>query len=165
MTKHIIQCIFFLGLLISVSPVFAQSKAELQKDTDDKILTEYFTKNDIHPVKTASGLYYLITKEGTGNKPHNKQQVSVNYTGKTMDGRMFDSNVDPGFNHTEPLQFHVGMGTVLKGWDEGLLLMNAGSKATFYIPSGLAYGEKSIGLLIPSNSILIFDIDLLSVGK
>lgn len=165
MIKQVINSLFVLGLLLTVSPVFAQSKAARQKEANDKLLTEYFALHNIQPTKTRSGLYYMISKPGTGKNAWRGQTVTVNYTGRLLDGTTFDSNLDTTFGHTQPLSFEVGMGRVIKGWDEGVQLMNAGSKATFYVPSGLAYGEKSVGTAIPSNSILIFDVTLLSIDK
>lgn len=152
-------------LAITSPAAWAQSKAALQKATDDQLLTEYFTKNNITAQKTRSGLYYALAQKGQGNSAVRGQTVRVNYTGKTLDGKVFDSNTDPEFKHLEPLEFEVGMGRVIKGWDEGLMLLNAGSKATFYIPSGLAYGERAVADKIAPNSILVFDVELLSIDK
>lgn len=130
---------------------------------DDKALLEYFTKNNIKPNKTSSGLYYLITKNGEGDNAKAGQTVYVNYTGKTMDGNVFDSSVDPKFNHVEPFSFPLGKNNVIRGWDEGIALLNKGAKATLYIPSPLAYGANSPAASIPPNSILIFDVVLVDV--
>jgi FKBP-type peptidyl-prolyl cis-trans isomerase len=135
-----------------------------QKATDDKLLQEYFKKNNIKDVKkTASGLYYKITAPGTGEFPKNGQNVTVNYTGKTTDGNAFDSNVDPKFQHVQPFSFPLGQGRVIKGWDEGVALIKKGGKATLYIPSGLAYGERSPSPSIPADAILIFDVEVTDV--
>jgi len=134
-----------------------------QMSADDKQLQQYFAKHGIKPMKTASGLYYTINAPGSGANAKSGQSVYVNYTGHTMDGNVFDSNLDPKFNHVEPLVFPVGEGRVIKGWDEGLLLLNKGAKASFYIPSPLAYGENSPSAAIPANSILIFDVELLDI--
>lgn len=134
-----------------------------QMSADDKQLQQYFAKHGIKPMKTASGLYYTINTPGSGANARSGQSVYVNYTGHTMDGNVFDSNIDPKFNHVEPLVFPVGEGRVIKGWDEGLQLLNKGAKASFYIPSPLAYGENSPSAAIPANSILIFDVELLDI--
>ena len=115
------------------------------------------------PQKTASGLYYEITKKGTGENAKPGQTAIMNYTGKTLDGKTFDSNTDPEFKHTEPLPVQVGAGRVIKGWDEGVQLLNKGSKATFYIPSPLAYGPQDQGPNLPANSILIFDVEVTDI--
>jgi len=138
----------------------AEAHSKLQVTADDKALQDYFAKNNIKASKTASGLYYVITDPGTGDNPKPGQQVTVNYTGMTPSGTKFDSNVDPQFKHVEPFSFALGMGQVIKGWDEGIALLKKGGKGTLYIPSGLAYGERSPSPLIPANSILIFDVEL-----
>jgi FKBP-type peptidyl-prolyl cis-trans isomerase len=135
---------------------------------DDKTLKAYFTKNHLTPTKTASGLYYTITAEGTGEKPMTGDSVSMNYTGTLLDGTKFDSNTDTAFKHTQPYQFPLGRSAVIKGWDEGVALLKTGSKAVFYIPSTMAYGTQArpgSGANpkgIPANSILLFDVELLS---
>lgn len=135
------------------------AKSEQQKSTDDQLLQQYFTQNKIKPLKTASGLYYVINKPGTGATPKAGQTVTVNYTGKLMDGEVFDSNVDPKFQHVQPFSFAIGQGQVIKGWDEGVALLKKGGKATLYIPSYLAYGPNGQGPIKP-NSILIFDVEV-----
>lgn len=135
-------------------------QAAKQLKIDHGLLEDYFKKNNISPQKTESGIYYVIHEEGKGANPQAGQMVSVNYTGTKMNGEKFDSNVDPAFNHVEPLQFKLGQGQVIKGWDEGLTLLKRGAKATLYIPSSLAYGAQSQGAIGP-NEILIFEVELL----
>ncbi len=108
---------------------------------------------------TPSGLKYKITKQGTGRKPKVGQMVSVHYTGVLESGKKFDSSLD----RKEPITFSVGTGKVIKGWDEGILLLNDGSKATFIIPANLAYGAREIPNLVPANSNLIFEVELVDV--
>ena len=108
---------------------------------------------------TSSGLSYKMTKKGTGIKPKSGQTVSVHYTGKLVDGTKFDSSYD----RNQPIEFPVGQGRVIKGWDEGILLLNVGSKATFIIPPDLAYGERGAGGVIPPNATLIFEVELVDV--
>jgi FKBP-type peptidyl-prolyl cis-trans isomerase FkpA len=130
---------------------------------DDKILQDYFKAKKIKNVKKMpSGIYYVVQKPGAGLSPKNGQKVSVNYTGQDLQGVKFDSNVDPSFNHVEPFSFDLGKHNVIKGWDEAVAIMKKGMKATFYIPSPLAYGSNGAGAKIPANAILIFDIELLS---
>ena len=131
---------------------------------DDKMLKKYFKKNGLHPAKTASGLYYVITKEGKGENAKSGDKAYVNYVGKLLDGAIFDKNIDTGFaKPIRPFSFTVGLHNVIEGWDEGIRLLNQGSRATFYIPSSLAYGEKEIGKTIPPHSILIFEIALTKI--
>ena len=139
------------------------AQASAQAQTDDKILQDYFAKNNIKAQKTASGLYYNIEKEGTGPTITNGQNVTMNYTGKTLDGKTFDSNEDSTFGHKAPFDFVPGRGGVIKGWEEGVLMMKKGTKATLYIPSTLAYGPQSPTPAVPANSILIFTMEVTDV--
>lgn len=107
---------------------------------------------------TESGLQYLVVKEGNGKKPGLNDVVTVHYTGRLIDGTVFDSSVERG----EPATFAVGQ--VIPGWVEGLQLMSEGSAYRLFIPSELAYGEHGTGPIQP-NSTLIFDVQLLKVGK
>ncbi|HAO63249.1 MAG: FKBP-type peptidyl-prolyl cis-trans isomerase [Sodaliphilus sp.] len=107
---------------------------------------------------TESGLQYLVVKEGNGKKPGPNDVVTVHYTGRLVDGTVFDSSVERG----EPATFAVGQ--VIPGWVEGLQLMSEGSAYRLFIPSELAYGEHGTGPIQP-NSTLIFDVQLLKVGK
>lgn len=90
--------------------------------------------------------------------------VSVNYTGKLENGTVFDSNVDPKFNHPAPFNFRLGAGSVIKGWDEGIVGMKVGEEKTLVIPPEKAYGSQQVGP-IPPNSTLIFDVKLLSINE
>ena len=142
--------------------IATEKKSAEQKGVDDKLLQQYFTKNNLKPLKTASGIYYIISKEGTGEKVQAGETVSVNYTGKLIDGKVFDSNEDSAYHHVEPFSVEVGKGHVIKGWDEGLQLLKKGSKATLFIPSGLAYGPQERNP-IPANGILIFEVSVTDV--
>lgn len=135
-----------------------------QAKVDDKIITDYLQKNNIKATKTPSGLYYVITQKGLGENAKAGKKVSMNYTGKTVDGNAFDSNVDPKFNHVTPFQFTLGQGQVIKGWDEGVQLLKLGSKGTLFIPSALAYGERGTGP-IPANAVLIFDVEVTGIDN
>lgn len=109
---------------------------------------------------TASGLQYEVIEEGNGTKPSSGDQVKVHYTGRLIDGTVFDSSVERG----EPATF--GVTQVIPGWVEALQLMNAGSKWRLFIPSNLAYGPNGAGGLIGPDATLIFDVELLEViGK
>lgn len=167
MKQGVGQKLEYRVVLVSVKPM-AQMKKEQedqqkkQAEIDDKKLIEYFKTNNITPKKTASGLYYTIDRLGEGDAVNKGDKVTVNYTGKTIDGKVFDSNIDPSFMHVEPFTFILGMGHVIKGWDEGVDLLNKGTKATLYIPSRLAYGKNSPDPnKIPENAIMIFDIEVL----
>ena len=107
--------------------------------------------------KTESGLFYNITKEGTGLSPSKGSKVSVHYKGSLIDGTVFDSS----YQRNEPIEFSVGIGQVIKGWDEGIMLLKKGASARFVIPSDLGYGAQGAGANIPPNSTLIFDVELI----
>ncbi len=139
-----------------------------QMPVDDKILQEYFAKNNIKATKTASGLYYTIQKPGSGAQIAKGQKVSMMYTGKTLDGNSFDSNVDKELakkngHGSDPLTFVVGMGQMIPGVDEGAGLLKKGAKATLYLPSPIAYGPQSPNPSIPANSVMIFDVEITDV--
>lgn len=137
-----------------------KAAAEKQVSIDEAQVKEYLAKNNIQATRTPSGLYYKVDKMGTGAKPGVGQMVSMNYTGMTLAGTKFDSNVDPEFKHVQPFEFKLGTGQVIKGWDEGIALLPKGSKATLYIPSTMAYGAQSPTPLIPANSVLVFDVEV-----
>ncbi len=130
---------------------------------DDSILQDYFKKHNLQPTKTASGLYYSVEHRKSTPRAINGQVVSVNYTGTLLDGTKFDSNTDSTFRHVKPFTFMLGRGAVIQGWDEGILLLRKSSRAKFYIPSSLAYKERSPSPKIPPYSCLIFDVELVDI--
>jgi len=135
--------------------------AKEQAVIDDKLIQEFLAVNNIKDAKrTESGLYYVIQKQGEGPNAVAGQKATVNYTGRNLKGETFDSNVDPAFNHVSPFEFNLGQHQVIQGWDEGVALMNKGTKATFYIPSSMAYGPQARSEQIPANAVLIFDVEL-----
>lgn len=111
-------------------------------------------------ITTASGLQYVDLVIGEGDAPQVGQRVSVHYSGMLKDGTPFDNSYDRG----TPLQFMVGVGQVIPGFDEGLLTMAIGGKRRLHIPSTLGYGERGAGSAIPPNSDLIFEVELVSIG-
>ncbi|WP_245539725.1 peptidylprolyl isomerase [Riemerella columbina] len=108
---------------------------------------------------TASGLMYKKTHETDGKAPKAGDSVAVHYAGRLVNGQEFDNS----FKRGEPIEFPVGMGRVIKGWDEGIMLLKEGEKATLLIPSDLAYGARGAGGVIPPNATLIFDVELVKV--
>jgi peptidylprolyl isomerase len=110
-------------------------------------------------ITTASGLKYTDLVVGTGATPQKGQTVTVHYTGTLENGKKFDSSVDRG----KPADFRIGVGSVIKGWDEGLMTMKVGGKRRLVIPSKLGYGPEGRPPDIPGNSTLIFDVELLGV--
>lgn len=131
-----------------------------QKGIDDKLIQDYLAANNLTAQKTESGVYYIITQKGKGAQPKPGSKVQVNYSGKLLNGSEFDSSTGK-----DPLEFSVGVGQVIPGWDEGISLLNEGAKATLFIPSTLAYGPMAMGDKIPANSVLMFDVELVKIKK
>lgn len=163
----------------ALQAVYAGEKPEMTYDEAKQVVQEYFTNLQARAgeenakagreflannakqegvVVTESGLQYLVVKEGSGKKPGPNDVVTVHYTGRLIDGTVFDSSVERG----EPATFAVGQ--VIAGWVEGLQLMSEGAAYRLFIPSELAYGEHGTGPIQP-NSALIFDVQLIKVGK
>ena len=109
--------------------------------------------------KTDSGLRYKIIQKGDGQKAEKGKTVSVHYKGSLPDGTVFDSS----YKRNQPIDFPLGMGHVISGWDEGIALLSVGDKARFIIPSHLGYGQRGAGGVIPPNATLIFDVELMNV--
>jgi len=128
----------------------AEAKAA-QKEQMDKIAAGYD--------ETPSGLRYKILQEGNGAKAEKGKMVSVHYKGQLLDGTVFDSS----YSRKQPIDFNLGIGQVIAGWDEGIQLLKIGDKARFVIPSNLAYGSQGAGGVIPPDATLIFDVELMNV--
>jgi len=109
--------------------------------------------------KTESGLRYQIIQNGNGSKAEKGKNVSVHYKGQLADGTVFDSS----YKRNEPIDFPLGVGQVISGWDEGIQLLKVGDKARFVIPSHLGYGSRGAGGVIPPDATLIFDVELMNV--
>lgn len=120
-------------------------------------MQQYFALNNIAATPTPSGLYYVMTEEGNGDMPAKGDNVKVHYTGKLMDGKVFDSSIDRG----EPIEVPIGMGYVIPGWDEGIMMMSKGEKGVLYIPYYLGYGDRGAGADIPPFANLIFEVELI----
>jgi FKBP-type peptidyl-prolyl cis-trans isomerase FklB len=132
-------------------------KAAFAKKQGQAFLAE--NKNKPGVVTTASGLQYLVLKEGTGPKPLATDKVKCDYEGRLIDGTIFESSIKSG----KPIEFSVG--GVIKGWTEALLLMNTGSKWRLFIPAELAYGDQQMGPDIKPGSTLIFEVELIEIVK
>jgi FKBP-type peptidyl-prolyl cis-trans isomerase len=146
--------------------------AAKNKVVEDANIAKYIAANKLILKTTPSGLKYKITRPSTKPKPLAGDTLLVNYAGRTLEGKVFDSSIEsvakaagleqPGRTY-EPYQVVVGTGGVIRGWDEGLLLLNDGAKALFVIPSNLAYGSQSSGPDIKPYSTLVFDIELVKI--
>jgi peptidylprolyl isomerase len=113
---------------------------------------------------TPSGLMYIDKKVGTGDMPKTGQKISVNYTGMLTNGKVFDSNTAEG-KDGKPYELQIGVGQVIQGWDEGILSMKVGGKRRLIVPPELGYGAAGSGDRIPPNSVLVFDVELVSAEK
>ena len=112
----------------------------------------------LEQITTASGLkYYIVHKSDSSDKPKRGTKVDVHYSGFLTNGNMFDSS----YNRNEKFSFQLGVGQVIKGWDEGIQLMSIGDRFQFHIPYKLAYGERGYPGVIPARATLIFDVELL----
>ena len=133
---------------------------EQARAAEDSTMQDYIAKNKIKVAPTASGLYFISKKAGKGAQAVAGQKVAVHYTGKLLDGTKFDSSYD----RNEPIEFMLGQGQVIPGWDEGIAMMKEGEKAVLLIPSKLAYGERG-NQVIPPCAPLVFDVELVKVGE
>jgi FKBP-type peptidyl-prolyl cis-trans isomerase len=111
------------------------------------------------------GINITVLQEGAGSEAKAGDTVAMNYTGKFADGTSFDSNVDPKFNHVQPFVFTLGAGQVIKGWDLGIAGMKPGEKRVLEIAPELAYGSNGVGGVIPPNSTLTFEVELLAIRQ
>lgn len=145
--KSISRCVvsIFMAMLLAV-PTFAAQDAK---------------KGGGKQVTTASGLKYVDVVVGKGAAPTAGKTVTVHYTGTLENGKKFDSSVD----RKEPFTFTIGVGQVIKGWDEGVMTMKVGGKRKLIIPANLGYGARGAGGAIPPNATLLFDVELLDVAK
>ena len=148
MTTRFLIANLILGMVLTVNFAGAQDNSSP-------------TKIEGKTTKTASGLEYFDIKVGTGDASVKGKSVDVHYTGWLISGKKFDSSVD----RKDPFSFLLGGGQVIKGWDEGVAGMKIGGKRQLRIPPELGYGARGAGNVIPPNAALIFDVELLAVGK
>jgi cyclophilin family peptidyl-prolyl cis-trans isomerase len=139
--------------------VAAEKLLEAKRTQEIPAFEAWVKENYPKAIKTASGMYYVITQKGTGAMATTGQTVVAHYTGKFNDGKKFDSSVDRG----TPFEFKLGQGQVIKGWDEGFGLLPIGSKATLLLPYTMAYGEQGYPGAIPPKATLVFDVELIGV--
>ncbi|MCE7055020.1 FKBP-type peptidyl-prolyl cis-trans isomerase [Algoriphagus sp. AGSA1] len=172
MNEEAIQVYF--EKVMAAEQVKKEERAKERIIEEEKLIQDYIKEKGLNAQKTESGLYYVIEEEGTGDPVTPGTTMMVDYAGYLLDGTLFDTSIESVakegdmFNENrpggyEPLPVTVGMGQVIPGWDEGLLLLKKGSKGKFLIPSPLAYGENGAGAMIPANSVLVFDVDVADV--
>lgn len=139
----------------------AKMELEARKAKEDSTIRQHLeTQNITNMTRTESGLWYVITDEGEGEKPVENDLITIHYNGFLLDGTLFDSSYEKG----EPIRFAFGVRDVLRGWDEGFGFLKLGSKATFILPSHLANGSYSDGPIKPY-SILKYEVELLKITK
>ena len=138
--------------------IFNEGKNKI-KENNQTLETKKFEQIKEGMQQTPSGLYYKITKQGEGKRAEKGNVVAVHYSGKLVSGQEFDNS----FRRGQPIEFPVGIGQVIRGWDEGILLLKEGDAATFLIPPDLGYGARGAGGVIPPNAWLMFDVELVKV--
>ena len=137
-----------------------QMEADMERaDQEEGLRQDYLDEEGITVSPTASGLYFVEREPGDGPRVQAGQTVAVHYEGRMLDGTVFDSSYERG----EPLEFAVGEGRVIQGWDEGIGMMREGGQARLVVPSNLAYGEMGAGDLIPPFSTLVFDVEVVEI--
>lgn len=154
----------FTVKIISTTTDAALKAEELKAEKENamkenEVIAKYIADKQITPSKSSSGLMYIITEPGSGEQAQAGKTVKVHYTGRLLDGTKFDSSLD----RNDPIEFKLGQGMVINGWDEGIALLKVGGKALLIIPSNLAYGSRGAGGVIPPFSPLTFEVELVSV--
>lgn len=152
-----------------------QRKTVLQLQKDTEVIVSYLSENGIVAQSTDSGLHYVIDEPGRGALPKQGDRVRVDYTGKLLNGGVFDTSLEEiakarGIYNPqrtyEPIAFQLGAGQVIRGWEEGILLLRQGSRARLFIPSTLAYGDRSVGNgQIPPDSVLVYEVQLVAIQE
>lgn len=144
---------------------------EDQLAKDIETIENYLEENNLTAERHATDLFYIIEEEGTGDLPENGQQVAVNYVGRFLDGKVFDTSIESIAKEEDiynanrnyvPFEFQLGRGSVISGWDIGIKLTKQGGKSTLIIPSYLAYGPAGSGA-IPGNTVLLFEVELVEI--
>ena len=168
MTKKTLIILIVVALALAIFALKSASKgvetpvkqAETKKEITKNVENAQENSANSKQVKEPMEVKIEVTKEGTGDRTvKNGDIISVHYTGKLENGTKFDSSVDSG----EPVEFTIGQGMVIQGWEQGLLGMKVGEKRTLTIPSELGYGSRGAGGVIPPNATLIFDVELMGI--
>ena len=162
--KYIAICasVILLSTVTSIPVAHSQTKKNTPRSRRTKVLRPVKPAANFSPVTTTpSGLIYIITKRSDGRKPRPGETVVVNYTGLLTNGIKFDSSLDRG----QPYKFKLGLGRVIKGWDEGIEKLRVGEQATLVIPPQLGYGAGGSGDIIPPDATLIFVVELMGIEE
>ncbi|MBI5218594.1 MAG: FKBP-type peptidyl-prolyl cis-trans isomerase [Bacteroidia bacterium] len=154
--KGLFRGILLFAVIFVVSCKTTQTRQDKEAASESKAQQNNVTADGF--ILLPSGLKYKITKKASGIQPKTGDKVEVHYTGKLTNDTIFDSSYKRG----QPLPFYIGKGMVIKGWEEGIALLHEGEKATFIIPPEIGYGSRQMGK-IPSNAMLIFDVELMKV--
>jgi FKBP-type peptidyl-prolyl cis-trans isomerase FklB len=149
-------CLLFLSLISSNCSNNDQETYEAYKKENEEFLKGNASKEEVKTLP--SGLQYIVLKEGYGPSPELTESVTVHYHGTLIDGTVFDSSIDKG----KPLTFTLNQ--VIRGWQEALQLMPQGAKWRVFVPANLGYGQRGAGSKIKPNSVLIFDMELISIN-
>jgi FKBP-type peptidyl-prolyl cis-trans isomerase FkpA len=155
--------------ILKVFETADQSRQDEEKERlaivskEETAVKQYLSKNNINAQRTPSGAYVQVVSEGAGAPVEAGKSVSVMYKGQTFGGTVFDSNMDSTFGHTDPMSFTVGVGQMIKGFDEGVVGLKEGTKCKIFIPSMLAYGAQPPSPQIKPFEHLIFDVEVLKV--
>ncbi|MEA2692594.1 MAG: FKBP-type peptidyl-prolyl cis-trans isomerase FkpA [Acidobacteriota bacterium] len=157
--RHRSPFTFVLTTLLTALPLAGPVLAQAPKDQPKEKAAMEKPAAEGKEVVTPSGLRYTDIKVGEGEEAKPGQAVTVHYTGRLTDGTKFDSSLD----RKQPFSFKLGAGQVIQGWDQGVAGMKVGGKRKLTIPPGLGYGTQSVGGVIPPNSTLVFDVELLGV--
>jgi FKBP-type peptidyl-prolyl cis-trans isomerase len=162
---RIITTVKVLGIFDndSLQKIDAEKELGAFKAKEVSEVKAFVKKSGVNAQRTSNGIYVQVLTPGNGNPIDSGKYVSVKYTGMTFDGKVFDSNVDSTFNHMEPLNFTVGAGQMIPGFDEGVRLLRAGGKGVLFIPSMQGYGPAGSGS-IKGYAHLKFEIEVLSVA-
>jgi len=151
-----------VGILIFISKDSREDSLENESNSMENENKEESTQNAVSPIE---GVKVTVLQAGSGEEAKAGDMVSVNYTGKFVDGTPFDSNILPEFRHVLPFEFSLGAGAVIRGWDIGVAGMKIGEKRILEIAPEYAYGANGYPPVIPPNATLIFEVELVNINK